>query len=69
MAQVYKQSKKGKKLPRVIVDESPGPVCTRYSRCRGCPYPAHGFICWHEDDGCLRTFMSALLRPEEVRPT
>ena len=35
---------------------SPEPVfCTENERCRGCPYPAHGVICWHRDGGCLRT--------------
>ena len=31
-------------------------VCARYDRCEGCPYPAHGFICWGKEvDRCLRT--------------
>ena len=35
---------------------SPEPVfCTENERCRGCPYPAHGVICWHRDGTCLRT--------------
>ena len=21
-------------------------ICSRYQRCRGCPYPSHGFLCW-----------------------
>lgn len=24
------------------------------ARCRGCPYPAHGFICWSRDGDCMR---------------
>lgn len=30
------------------------PVCTRYEKCQGCPYPRHGFLCWGPDDECLR---------------
>ena len=22
--------------------------------CEGCPYPAHGFVCWSRDGDCLR---------------
>ena len=22
--------------------------------CRGCPYPAHGFVCWSRDGDCMR---------------
>ena len=29
--------------------------CSRYERCKDCPYPSHGFICWHDEDHCLRT--------------
>ena len=28
------------------------PVCTEYPECEGCPYPAHGFVCWRER--CMR---------------
>ena len=31
------------------------PVCSRSSRCEGCPYPSHGFVCWHDEKRCLRT--------------
>ena len=24
-------------------------ICSRYQRCRGCPYPSHGFLCWGRD--------------------
>ncbi len=23
-------------------------------KCKGCPYPAHGFVCWRQDGDCLR---------------
>ena len=29
--------------------------CSRYERCKDCPYPSHGFICWHSETSCLRT--------------
>ena len=25
------------------------PVCRQFSRCEGCPYPSHGFLCWASD--------------------
>lgn len=31
------------------------PVCRQFSRCEGCPYPAHGFLCWGGEDDCMRT--------------
>jgi len=30
------------------------PICTRFGRCVGCPYPSHGFVCWHPDGSCMR---------------
>ena len=36
--------------------------CTENERCRGCPYPAHGVICWHRDGTCLRTDMEKIER-------
>ena len=41
------------------------PVCRRFSRCEGCPYPAHGFLCWASDQECLRTRMEKINRKEE----
>lgn len=32
-------------------------------RCRGCPYPGVGFICWSTDGSCLRTEMDRTGRP------
>ena len=36
------------------------PVCRQFSRCKGCPYPAHGFLCWGSEDDCIRTRMKKL---------
>lgn len=33
------------------------PICRKFPRCEGCPYPAHGFLCWGEDGRCLRTIL------------
>ena len=42
--------------PAPYQQRSPEPVfCIENERCRGCPYPAHGIICWHRDGTCLRT--------------
>ena len=42
---------------------SPEPVfCTENEQCRGCPYPAHGIVCWHRGGGCLRTDMEGIER-------
>ena len=41
------------------------PVCRRFSRCEGCPYHAHGFLCWASDQECLRTRMEKINRKEE----
>ena len=35
-------------------------VCHQFPRCKGCPYPAHGFLCWGGGDDCLRTRMKKL---------
>ena len=37
-------------------------VCHQFSRCEGCPYPAHGFLCWGGADDCMRTRMKKLNR-------
>jgi hypothetical protein len=41
------------------------PVCKRDERCKGCPYPAHGFICWRENGNCLKTDMEEIRRKEK----
>lgn len=38
----------------------PKVVCSRFERCKGCPYPAHGFRCWSSGDDCLRERMSKI---------
>lgn len=38
--------------------------CTKFSRCRGCPYPNHGFICWRKDGSCLLTAMNKINEEE-----
>ncbi len=39
--------------------------CTRFVRCKGCPYPGHGFVCWQGEDTCLRTRMNEINGLEE----
>lgn len=41
--------------PGYSQEPPPKPVCSRFARCTGCPYPAHGFLCWTRDGECLRT--------------
>ena len=36
-----------------------------FFRFLGCPYPAHGFLCWASDQECLRTRMKKINRKEE----
>ncbi|ARP50243.1 MULTISPECIES: hypothetical protein [Eubacteriales] len=31
------------------------PLPKELSRCKGCPYPGIGFICWNTDGTCIRT--------------
>ena len=33
------------------------PVCTHSELCAGCTYSKHGFVCWHDENRCLRTDM------------
>ena len=55
-----------KRTCMAFVPESPEPVfCTENERCRGCPYPAHGVICWHRDGTCLRTDMEKIERRQK----
>lgn len=42
------------------------PVCRQFSRCEGCPYPAHGFLCWSSEEDCMRTRMKRLNRKEST---
>ena len=49
--------------PAPYQQRSPEPVfCIENERCCGCPYPAHGIICWHRDGTCLRTDMEEIER-------
>lgn len=29
-------------------------------KCKGCPYPSVGFICWSTDGSCMRTDMDRI---------
>ena len=40
------------------------PVCRQFSRCKDCPYPAHGFLCWGSGEDCMRTRVEKLNRKE-----
>ena len=52
-----------KRICTAFVPEPPEPVfCTENERCRGCPYPAHGIVCWHLGGGCLRTDIEEIER-------
>ena len=31
------------------------PVCRRNPLCKDCNYEANGFVCWHDENRCLRT--------------
>ena len=35
-------------------------VCHQFPRCEGCPYPAHGFLCWGSGEDCMRTRVKKL---------
>ena len=39
-------------------------VCHQFPRCEGCPYPAHGFLCWGGADDCMRTRVKKLNEKE-----
>lgn len=53
-------------MPR-DVQQDDNLVCTYSERCRGCPYPAHGFICWRSDGTCLRTDMAKRNKQEVLK--
>ena len=36
------------------------PICRQFFCCEGCPYPAHGFLCWRDETECLRTRMQKI---------
>ena len=35
-------------------------ICRERPECAGCPYPAHGFVCWTEN--CMRQQMTRIQR-------
>ena len=39
-------------------------VCHHFPRCEGCPYPAHGFLCWGSGEDCMRTRVKKLNEKE-----
>lgn len=45
------------------------PICRQFSRCEGCPYPAHGFLCWRDQTDCLRTRMQKINEMEAQNGT
>lgn len=51
--------------PEEIQIEYEKPVCTRTERCKDCPYPAHGFVCWRENGECMRTDMEKITEREK----
>ena len=53
-------------IPHVRPPDPPSPGI--FERCRGCPYPGHGFICWGCDgETCLRTQLHQIMsRPKSV---
>ena len=50
--------------PEHSSDQEERPACTAFPHCDGCPYPAHGFICWRSDGTCLRTDVAKRIRQE-----
>lgn len=47
-------------VPECTHDPPEAAVCTLFDRCKDCPYPSHGFICWRDEDSCLRTTMNKI---------
>jgi len=43
-------------------------VCTISEKCKGCPFPSSGFICWGADGDCLRTRFEKLKNDKENEP-
>lgn len=41
-------------------EPQPKAICRQFSHCEGCPYPAHGFLCWRDETECLRTRMQKI---------
>ena len=49
------------------LESLPRPVCSDMPRCKGCPYPAHGFISWRANNECLKTDMEKIAEREKKR--
>lgn len=45
--------------PNPLLPEKP--VCSQKPKCEGCPYPAHGFICYSADGSCLKTITGSFM--------
>ena len=54
----------GEPVPGYAPEPEQKPVCRQFSRCEGCPYPAHGFLCWGGEDDCMRTRVKKLNEKE-----
>lgn len=61
----YKIRRKASHAPERSAEQAETPVCTHSERCEGCPYPRHGFICWHSDGSCMKTHMEKINEKEE----
>ena len=54
------------RLPTIPGDSPAPPPRGPFGRCTGCPYPSHGFICWHTDhDKCLRTEVARIMERDK----
>lgn len=43
-------------VPHTPPEQTVGPLPT----CADCHYSAHGFVCWHGEESCLRTKMGQI---------
>ena len=53
-------------VPGYAPEPEQKPVCRQFSRCEGCPYPAHGFLCWGSEEDCMRTRVKKLNEKESA---
>lgn len=51
------------KPPKTYIATAPKDTC----RCKGCPYPGVGFICWSPDGSCMKTDMEKINRHRKGR--
>ena len=51
--------------PKAAPEVTEPPVCTLFEHCKGCHYPAHGFICWVRDGDCMRQTMRKIYGIQE----